>query len=51
MTRVTHDGTRWSNAADDPIEIAPYDPAWPARFARPGMTWREAYGRRNATAL
>jgi GrpB-like predicted nucleotidyltransferase (UPF0157 family) len=33
VTRITHDGTRWSNAAEDPIEIVPYDPAWPARFA------------------
>jgi GrpB-like predicted nucleotidyltransferase (UPF0157 family) len=33
MTRVTHDGARWSNADIDPIELAPYDPRWPALFA------------------
>ena len=32
--KVTHDGSRWSNAADDPVELREYDPAWPEEFAK-----------------
>ncbi|HEY1663268.1 MAG TPA: GrpB family protein [Verrucomicrobiae bacterium] len=31
--QVTHDGGRWSNAAEDPIEIVAPDPGWPKQFA------------------
>jgi GrpB-like predicted nucleotidyltransferase (UPF0157 family) len=44
MTRITHDGTRWSNAAEDPIEIAAYDPTWPARFEAEAAAIRGALG-------
>ena len=30
--RVTHDGQRWSNAAEDTIEIVEADPSWPGQF-------------------
>jgi len=30
---VTHDGQRWSNAAEDIIEIVEADPSWPGQFA------------------
>jgi GrpB-like predicted nucleotidyltransferase (UPF0157 family) len=30
---VTHDGSRWSNAENDRIEVDAYDPDWPAKFA------------------
>jgi GrpB-like predicted nucleotidyltransferase (UPF0157 family) len=33
VTRVTREGGRWSNAAEDVIDLVDYDPAWPARFA------------------
>lgn len=32
MTRVTHDGRRYSNAEEDRVELVDYDPGWPARF-------------------
>lgn len=32
MTRITHDGRRWSNADADVIELVAYDPSWPQRF-------------------
>jgi GrpB-like predicted nucleotidyltransferase (UPF0157 family) len=44
MARITHDGTRWSNAAEDPIEIVAYDPAWPARFEAEATAIRAALG-------
>jgi GrpB-like predicted nucleotidyltransferase (UPF0157 family) len=44
VTRITHDGTRWSNAAEDPIEIVPYDPVWPARFADEAVAIAGALG-------
>ena len=31
--QVTHDGQRWSNAESDRIELCPYNPSWPVRFA------------------
>jgi GrpB-like predicted nucleotidyltransferase (UPF0157 family) len=33
VTRITHDGRRWSNADADVIELVAYDPSWPQRFA------------------
>jgi len=39
---VTRDGTRWSNAEEDRVAIADYDPAWPARFAEEAQALREA---------
>lgn len=32
MTRVTHDGQRYSNAEEDRVELVDYDPGWPALF-------------------
>jgi GrpB-like predicted nucleotidyltransferase (UPF0157 family) len=29
---VTHDGTRWSNAEQDRVELVDYDPSWPAQY-------------------
>src|SRR5689334_11075852 len=43
-TPVTHDGTRWSNAEQDRVEIEPYDPSWPARFEREAAAIRRALG-------
>ena len=44
MTRITHDGTRWSNAEEDPIELVAYDPAWPARFDAEAAAIRATLG-------
>ncbi len=41
-SEVTHNGTRWSNAEEDRVAIADYDPAWPARFAEEAQAVREA---------
>jgi GrpB-like predicted nucleotidyltransferase (UPF0157 family) len=41
---VTHDGTRWSNAEQDRVEIEPYDPSWPERFDREAAAIRRALG-------
>jgi GrpB-like predicted nucleotidyltransferase (UPF0157 family) len=41
---VTHDGTRWSNAEQDRLEIEPYDPSWPERFDREAAAIRHALG-------
>jgi GrpB-like predicted nucleotidyltransferase (UPF0157 family) len=41
---VTHDGTRWSNAEQDRVEIEPYDPTWPARFEAEAAAIRAALG-------
>lgn len=30
--KVTHNGDRWSNAAEDTIEMVEYDPSWPGLF-------------------
>jgi GrpB-like predicted nucleotidyltransferase (UPF0157 family) len=32
VTRVTHDGRRYSNVEEDRIELVDYDPGWPALF-------------------
>ncbi len=29
---VTHDGTRWSNADQDRVDLVAYDPSWPAQY-------------------
>ena len=29
---VTHDGQRWSNAAEDTVEVVDSDPSWPGQF-------------------
>jgi GrpB-like predicted nucleotidyltransferase (UPF0157 family) len=42
--RVSHDGTRWSNAAVDRVAIVPYDVAWPARFEAEATAIRAALG-------
>jgi GrpB-like predicted nucleotidyltransferase (UPF0157 family) len=44
MSSVTHDGTRWSNAEQDRVEIEPYDPTWPARFESEAAAIRAALG-------
>jgi len=41
---VTRDGTRWSNAEQDRVEIEPYDPAWPACFEAEAAAIRAALG-------
>ena len=41
---ITHDGTRWSNAAEDRVEIEPYDPEWPARFETEAHLIRQTLG-------
>ena len=41
---VTHDGTRWSNAAADVVRIEPSDPSWPSRFAAEAALIRAALG-------
>ena len=41
---VTHDGTRWSNADADVVEIRPYDPSWPERFLAEARAIRAALG-------
>jgi GrpB-like predicted nucleotidyltransferase (UPF0157 family) len=32
LTRVTHDGRRWSNAEEDQVDLVDYDPRWPSTF-------------------
>lgn len=32
LTGVTRDGDRWSNAAEDRVELVDHDPRWPAMF-------------------
>ena len=32
VSRVSHDGRRYSNADDDRVELVDYDPGWPALF-------------------
>jgi GrpB-like predicted nucleotidyltransferase (UPF0157 family) len=44
MSEVTHDGTRWSNAEEDRVEIVPYDPSWPVRFESEATAIRAALG-------
>ena len=46
--KVTHDGERWSNAADDQIELSPSDASWPARFTAEAAAIRAALGDRFA---
>jgi GrpB-like predicted nucleotidyltransferase (UPF0157 family) len=41
---VRHDGTRWSNAEQDRIEIELYDPSWPTRFEHEAAAIRVALG-------
>jgi GrpB-like predicted nucleotidyltransferase (UPF0157 family) len=48
---LTHDGTRWSNAEHDRVEIVPYDPDWSARFAAEAAAIRAALGEGFAYAL
>ncbi len=51
-TRVTHDGERWSNAdQDDPVEIHPPDPSWPARFEAEAAAIRSVLGERFTYAV
>lgn len=38
------DGQRWSNAADDRIEVVPADPQWPRRFAEEAATIHRELG-------
>ena len=39
---VTWKDGQWSNAAEDPIEIADYDPSWPASFEAEAVAIRQA---------
>jgi GrpB-like predicted nucleotidyltransferase (UPF0157 family) len=39
---VTHDGARWSNAAEDRVELVDYDPRWPAMFDAEAARLRSA---------
>jgi GrpB-like predicted nucleotidyltransferase (UPF0157 family) len=41
---VTHDGSRWSNADNDRVEVHAYDPEWPAKFAVEAASIRSALG-------
>jgi GrpB-like predicted nucleotidyltransferase (UPF0157 family) len=41
---ITHDGTRWSNAAEDRVEIESYDPGWPVRFEAEARLIRRTLG-------
>jgi GrpB-like predicted nucleotidyltransferase (UPF0157 family) len=41
---VTHDGSRWSNADDDRVEVKAYDPDWPAKFAVEAAAIRSEVG-------
>jgi GrpB-like predicted nucleotidyltransferase (UPF0157 family) len=41
---LTHDGRRWSNAEADRVDLVPYDPSWPARFAAEAAAIRAALG-------
>lgn len=33
-SRITHNGSEWSNADEDRVELREYDPRWPAEFDR-----------------
>ena len=43
-TVITRDGNRWSNAAEDRVEIEVYDPEWPARYEAEARLIRDALG-------
>lgn len=42
MPGVTHDGKGWSNADQDRIELAAYDPGWPAAYEAEARAIRSA---------
>ena len=44
MTRITHDGGRWSNADLDVVEPVAYDPAWRQHFAAEAVALRVHFG-------
>lgn len=44
MSRVTHDGQRWSNADADRVEIVPYDDRWPSLFDEEARRLRSQLG-------
>jgi GrpB-like predicted nucleotidyltransferase (UPF0157 family) len=41
---ITHDGSRWSNADEDRVELRQYDPGWPAEFVREARAIRGELG-------
>jgi GrpB-like predicted nucleotidyltransferase (UPF0157 family) len=49
--RVTHDGTRWSNAEQDRIEIRSYDRSWPGQFQLEADAIRSALGEASIFSL
>lgn len=42
--RVAHDGSRWSNADEDRVELREYDPRWPAEFEKEAKAIRTELG-------
>jgi hypothetical protein len=42
MPKITRQDGKWSNAAEDPIEIAKYDSAWPEMFTSEAAAIRDA---------
>jgi len=42
--KVTHNGSRWSNADSDLVELREYDPGWPEEFQREAKAIRAELG-------
>ena len=42
--KLVRDASGWSNAAEDRIELVPYDPLWPERFAEEAARVARALG-------